>query len=92
VRGKLDMADWMLQRQLISTLVKRVEIGEEEVRVAYRVDCGPFELAPFGGMCRIVGGVPAEPYPPVGEKEATKKGPYRPRADHPWRRGFRKQV
>jgi Helix-turn-helix domain len=31
----------------------------------------------------------AEPYPPGGDKENTKKGPYRPAADHPWRRGFR---
>jgi Helix-turn-helix domain len=30
----------------------------------------------------------AEPYPPDGEAEDTKKGPYRPAADHPWRRGF----
>ena len=50
VRGKLDTADWTLQRQLISTLVKRVEIGAEEVRIVYRVDCGPFELAPSGGV------------------------------------------
>ena len=50
VRGKLDTADWTLQRQLISTLVKRVEIGAEEVRIVYRVDCGPFELAPSGGL------------------------------------------
>src|SRR5205807_7485221 len=50
VRGKLDTADWIVQRQLISTLVKRVEIGDEEVRVVYRVDCGPFELAPSGGL------------------------------------------
>ncbi len=50
VRGKLDTADWTVQRQLISTLVKRVEIGDEEVRVVYRVDCGPFELAPSGGL------------------------------------------
>jgi site-specific DNA recombinase len=49
VRGKLDTADWPLQRQLISTLVKRVEIGAEDVRIVYRVDCGPFELAPSGG-------------------------------------------
>ena len=49
VRGKLGTADWTVQRQLISTLVKRVEIGDEEVRVVYRVDCGPFELAPSGG-------------------------------------------
>jgi transposase len=38
------------------------------------------------------GRTPAEPYPPVGESETTKKGPYRPRADHPWRRGFKKQA
>lgn len=50
IRGKLDTADWTMQRQLISTLVKRVEIGDEEVRVVYRVDCGPFELAPSGGL------------------------------------------
>ncbi len=49
VRGGLDNADWTTQRQLVSTLVKRVEIGEEEVRLVYRVDCGPFEGAPSGG-------------------------------------------
>jgi transposase len=38
------------------------------------------------------GRTPAEPYPPVGESDTTKKGPRRPRADHPWRRGFKKQA
>jgi len=38
------------------------------------------------------GRTPAEPYPPVGEEEATKKIPYRPSANHPWRKGFRKQA
>jgi site-specific DNA recombinase len=52
VRGKLEVADWTTQRQLISTLVKRVEIGADEVRVVYRVDCSPFESAPFGGHCQ----------------------------------------
>src|SRR5262249_26969488 len=49
VRDGLDSADWTMRRQLISTLVKRVEVGAEEVHVVYRVDCGPFELAPSGG-------------------------------------------
>ncbi len=49
VRDKLETADWALQRQLIATLVKRVEVGSEEVRVVYRVDCVPFEPAPSGG-------------------------------------------
>jgi hypothetical protein len=34
------------------------------------------------------GRTPAEPYPPAGEDKATTQGPYRPAADHPWRRGF----
>lgn len=34
------------------------------------------------------GRTPAEPYPPVGEQDATKKGPHRPSANHPWRRGL----
>ena len=38
------------------------------------------------------GRTPAEPYPPVGDSETTKKAPYRPRADHPWRRGFKKKA
>jgi hypothetical protein len=49
VRDNLETADWALQRQLIYTLVKRVEVGTEEVRVVYRVDCVPFEPAPSGG-------------------------------------------
>jgi hypothetical protein len=31
----------------------------------------------------------AEPYPADGAAEDSKKGPHRPAADHPWRRGFR---
>lgn len=50
IRHGLNSADWTMQRQLISTLVKRVEVGAEEVRVVYRVDCGPFEFAPSGRL------------------------------------------
>jgi len=42
-------------------------------------------VQPTGGRS---GRTSAEPYPPDGEAEDTKKGPYRPAADHPWRRGF----
>jgi predicted secreted protein len=35
------------------------------------------------------GRTPAEPYPPDGEAEDSRKGPWRPAADHPWRRGFK---
>ncbi len=40
----------------------------------------------------IASRTPAEPYPPVGESEDTKKGPHRPRAVRPWRRGFKKRA
>jgi hypothetical protein len=33
----------------------------------------------------------AEPYPPGGDKRDTRKGPQRPAADHPWRRGFKRK-
>jgi hypothetical protein len=36
------------------------------------------------------GRTPAEPYPPDGGANDTKKGPYRPAANHPWRRTFLK--
>ncbi len=34
------------------------------------------------------GRTPAEPCPPDSGKDDTKKGPYRPAANHPWRRTF----
>jgi helix-turn-helix protein len=43
-------------------------------------------VQPTGGRS---GRTSAEPYPPDGAAEDTKKGPQRPAADHPWRRGFR---
>jgi len=36
------------------------------------------------------GCTPAGPYPPDGAAEDTKKGPRRPAADHPWRKGFKR--
>jgi Homeodomain-like domain len=41
---------------------------------------------------RRSGRTPAEPYPPDGEKKPTKKGPHRPSATHPWRKGWPKRT
>jgi len=44
VQQGLDEADWQLRRELIRGLVKRVEVGEHEARVVYKVrptDQGP---------------------------------------------------
>lgn len=47
VRDRLEVADWITQRDLIYILVKRIEIRDDAVRVVFRVDprpSGPSEL------------------------------------------------
>ncbi|MBF8248006.1 MAG: Resolvase domain protein [Bacteroidetes bacterium] len=46
VKVHLGQADWQMQRELIRTLVKRVEIGKEEVNVVFRIQPDPEELDP----------------------------------------------
>ena len=50
IRGGLDGADFETRRELIRTLVKRVEIEKEQVRLVYKVDIFPFERAPQRGV------------------------------------------
>jgi site-specific DNA recombinase len=49
VSGGLAEAEWLTKRELIRTLVKRVEIGKEEVNVVFRVAPDPFDLSPERG-------------------------------------------
>jgi site-specific DNA recombinase len=48
----LDSADTNLRRELIRALVKRVELGADEVRIVYRIDLRPFDRGPEGGHLR----------------------------------------
>jgi site-specific DNA recombinase len=41
VRGQLDGADWNTRRDIIRTLVRRVEVDDQHVRVVFRVGPGP---------------------------------------------------
>ena len=41
VRERLDAADWATKRDLIRTLVRRIEVSDRHVRVVFRVDPGP---------------------------------------------------
>jgi site-specific DNA recombinase len=50
VEKGLDQADWATRRDVIRALVKRVEIGAEEIRIVYRVAPVPFAERPFGGI------------------------------------------
>ena len=49
VKEGMDTADWSTRRDIIRALVKRIEVGTEEVRVIYRVDLSPFADGPEGG-------------------------------------------
>jgi transposase len=49
-------------------------------------ETGAAGVQPTGGRS---GRTPAEPYPPAGGTEDTAKGPRRPAANHPWRKGLK---
>jgi len=38
VRDRMSEVDWLMQRDLIRTLVKRVEINQDDINVVFRVD------------------------------------------------------
>jgi hypothetical protein len=46
VTAGLEQADWTSRRELIRTLVQRVEIGAEAVPVVFRVEPGPLSAGP----------------------------------------------
>lgn len=49
IKSGLHDADWLTRREIIRTLVKRVEVDETRVRVIYRVDPLPFDQGPARG-------------------------------------------
>jgi transposase len=59
-------------------------VGEAQGRPSGK-ESRPAGVQPAGGRS---GRTPAEPYPPDGGAESNQKGPYRPAANHPWRRTF----
>ena len=62
-------------------------VGTKEGR-ASTVETAAPGVQPAGGRS---GRTPAEPYPPDGGTDDTKKGPHRPAEDHPWRKRFKRQ-
>jgi site-specific DNA recombinase len=50
VRERLDSIDFTTQRDLIRTLVDRIEVGEDTVRIVYKVNIVPFERGPSRGL------------------------------------------
>src|SRR3954469_1191106 len=50
VKEGLHEADWETRREVVRALVKRVEVGEEEVRVVYKVSPPTLPGGPGGGV------------------------------------------
>ena len=50
VKGGLERADWNCRREIVRTLVKRVEVDERQVNLVFRVDEYPFDSRPYGGI------------------------------------------
>ena len=49
VTDGLEAADWNTKRELIRTLVQRVEITQDDVNVVFRIPSSPFEFSPERG-------------------------------------------
>ena len=49
LKGKLDKIDWESKRQIVRSVVRRIEIDQDEVNVVFRITSLPFELAPSRG-------------------------------------------
>ncbi len=65
VKAGLSGAGWQERRDIIRALVKRVEVGTEEIRVVYRVSPPPFVRAPIGGAFQHCGERFESPLPDV---------------------------
>lgn len=86
VEIRLDgtMAIRLGRRYLNYHEIKRVEGKQKKDEASLEETPSP-GMTPTSGRS---GRTPAEPYPPADGEQASGKGPYRPPADHPWRRGF----
>jgi site-specific DNA recombinase len=52
VMSGLEHADWQTRRDILTTLVKQVEVGSQEIRIVYRVDLSPFDQRPSRGVSK----------------------------------------
>lgn len=50
LEGSLEQADWSTKQQVIRMLVKQIDVGEQAVKIIYRIDSLPFAQAPERGV------------------------------------------
>jgi site-specific DNA recombinase len=56
LKSGLAEADWQTRRDIIRALVKRIEVGQDEIRIVYRVSPPPFVDSPERGIGKHCGG------------------------------------
>ena len=49
IKAGLSSADWAKRREILRTLIKRVEVEKTTIRIVYKVPHSPFANAPHGG-------------------------------------------
>jgi site-specific DNA recombinase len=49
VKAGLQDADWQRRREILRALIKQVEVGEDGIRIVYKVQPCPFEAGPLRG-------------------------------------------
>lgn len=52
VKAGLAQADWTKRREIIRTLVKEIQVENQQVRIIYKVNPSPFDPAPSRGHCQ----------------------------------------
>jgi site-specific DNA recombinase len=62
IRSGLEEADRAMRREVIRALVKQIEVGDEAVRIVYRVPPVPFVERPDGGVLQDCGRRPGLPF------------------------------
>jgi site-specific DNA recombinase len=79
VRERLDRSDFATRQEIIRTLVDRIEIDDQAVRIVYKVNIVPFERCPSGGSLQHC---PSSFGPPGGELGGAEWGLDDRRAGH----------
>jgi site-specific DNA recombinase len=62
VQEGLADADWSRKREMIRTLVERVEVAHDHVRVVFRIEPRSGDPSPEKKVCKSVGGVTTPPW------------------------------
>jgi site-specific DNA recombinase len=57
LKSGLAEADWQTRREIIRALVKRIEVGQDDIRIVYRVSPPPFADSPERGIWKHCGGL-----------------------------------